>query len=135
MVLPVLLLAACDKEKTIQPNDLPANASGYVNTHFAGQQVLQVVKERDDLKISYFVYLGNGTKLEFNREGNIREIEGTVAIPNSALPVLIIDYVHVNYPAAFIRGWEIEDTRQEIKLSNNVELEFDRNGNFLRISH
>jgi hypothetical protein len=135
MLLSVLSLIACNKEKTIQPDDLPANASGYVTTHFASQQIIQTVKERDDLKLSYFVYLNNGTKLEFNREGEIRDIDGTTAVPNSALPSLILSYVQSHYPAAFIKGWRIGDTRQDIKLSTGTNLEFDRNGNFLRVGN
>ena len=50
MTLSALLLVACDKEKVVQNDDLPANASGFVNTHYSGKQILQVVKELDNLK-------------------------------------------------------------------------------------
>lgn len=133
MTLSALLLVACDKEKVVQSDDLPANASGFISTHFAGKQILQVVKELDNLKTYYHVYLSNGTKLDFSRQGNIKEIEGTEAIPDTVIPVLILNYVDTNYPAAFIRGWELDDATQEIKLSTNLELEFDKNGNFLRV--
>ena len=133
MTLSTLLLVACDKEKTVQPNDLPANASGYVSTHYTGKQILQVVKELDNLKTYYHVYLDNGTKLDFSRQGNIKKIEGTEAIPDSVIPVLILNYVDAHYPATFIRGWDIDDAIQEIKLSTDTELEFDKNGNFLRV--
>ena len=133
MTLSTLLLVACDKEKTVQPNDLPANASGYVSTHYAGDKILQVVKELDNLKTYYHVYLDNGTKLDFSRQGNIKKIEGTEAIPDTVIPVLILNYVDAHYPATFIRGWDIDDAIQEIKLSTDTELEFDKNGNFLRV--
>ena len=133
MTLSALLLIACDKEKTVQPNDLPANASGYVSTHYTGKQILQIVKELDNLKTYYHVYLDNGTKLDFSRQGNIKKIEGTEAIPDTVIPVLILNYVDAHYPATFIRGWHIDDAIQEIKLSTDTELEFDKNGNFLRV--
>jgi len=133
MTLSALLLVACDKEKVVQSDDLPANASGFISTHFAGKQILQVVKELDNLKTYYHVYLNNGTKLDFSRQGNIKEIEGTEAIPDTVIPVLILNYVHTHYSSAFIRGWKIDDATQEIKLSTDIELEFDKNGNFLRI--
>ena len=133
ILLPSFLIMACNKEETIQPTDLPADASSYITTHYAGQQILQVVKERDDLRLYYFVYLNNGTKLEFNREGEIREIEGSTAIPATALPVLIVSYVETNYPGTFIKAWQIDDTSQDVELSNNSRLEFDKNGNFLRV--
>lgn len=133
MTLSALLLVACDKEKVVQNDDLPANASGFISTHYAGKEILQVVKELDNLKTYYHVYLNNGTKLEFSRQGNIKEIEGTEAIPDSVIPALILNYVDTNYPTEFIRGWNIEDATQDIKLSGGLKLEFDKNGNFLRI--
>ena len=133
MILSAFLLVACDKEKVVQPDDLPANASGFISTHYAGKQVLQVVKELDNLKTYYHVYLDNGTKLDFSRQGNIKKIEGAGAIPDTVIPALILNYVDTNYPSEFIRGWEIDDATQDIKLSNDLKLEFDKNGNFLRI--
>ena len=133
MTLSALLLVACDKEKVVQSDDLPANASGFITTHYSGKQILQVVKELDNLKTYYHVYLNNGTKLDFSRQGNIKKVEGTEEIPDTVIPLLILNYVNTNYTAAFIRGWDIDDTNQEIKLSTDIELEFDKNGNFLRV--
>lgn len=133
MTLSALLLVACDKEKVVQPDDLPANASGFVSTHYAGKQILQIVKELDNLKTYFHVYLNNGSKLDFSRQGNIKKIEGVEAIPVTVIPALITNYVNTHYPNDFIRGWEIEEATQDIKLSNDLKLEFDKNGNFLRI--
>jgi hypothetical protein len=133
MTLSAFLLVSCDKEKVVQPDDLPANASGFVSTHYPGKDILQVVKELDNLKTYYHVYLDNGSKLDFSRQGNIKKIEGTEAIPATIIPALILDYVDTHYTADFIRGWELKDASQDIKLSSGVELEFDKNGNFLRV--
>ena len=133
MTLSALLLVACDKEKVVHNDDLPANASGFITTHYSGKEILQVVKELDNLKTYYHVYLNNGTKLDFSRQGNIKKVEGTEEIPDTVIPLLVLNYVDTNYPAAFIRGWDLDDTNQEIKLSTDVELEFDKNGNFLRV--
>ncbi|MBX3256480.1 MAG: PepSY-like domain-containing protein [Chitinophagaceae bacterium] len=129
----VLILASCDKEKVVSPNDLPATSTSYINTHFAGQQILQVVKERDDLKTTYKAYLNNGTKLEFNSDGEIIDIESNEALPESVIPAPILSYVSTNYPAVFIKEWELDKTTQDVKLSNGLTLEFDKNGTFLRI--
>lgn len=132
MILSAFLLVACDKEKVIQTNDLPAIATGFIATHYPDKQILQTVKELDNLKTYYHVYLNNGTKLYFTRLGNIKKIEGTEAIPDTIIPALILNYIKSNYPAAFIREYEIDDATQEIKLSTAINLEFDNNGNFLR---
>jgi len=133
MTLAAFLLVACDKEKVVQSTDLPPNASGFVSTHFSGNRILQVVKELDNLKTFFHVYLDNGTKLDFSRLGDLKKIEGMEPIPNTVIPAMILNYVTANYPDDFIRGWEIEDATQDAILSTGVKLEFDKNGNFLRI--
>lgn len=136
MAVPAMfLLVSCDKEKVVNNDDLPATATSFITTHYPAQAIRQVVKERDDLKTEYHVYLDNNTKLEFSKDGEIREIEGTERIPDAILSPLIVSYVTNNYAPAFIRGWDPESTNQEIKLSNGVELLFDNNGNFLRIDN
>lgn len=129
----VFVLASCDKEKVVSTNDLPSTSTTYINTHFAGQNILQVVKERDDLKTTYKVHLSGGTKLEFNKDGEIYDIESNEALPASVIPSAILSYVSTNYPSQHIKEWELDKTTQEVKLSNGLSLVFDRNGTFLKI--
>ena len=133
MTLPALLLVACDKEQVVQSDHLPANAIGFVAAHYDGRQILQVVKELDNLKTYFHVYLDNGSKLDFSRQGDIKKIEGVEEIPDTVMPLLILEYVDMLYPNDFIRGWQLEGATQDIKLSTGLKLEFDKNGNFLRI--
>lgn len=133
LALPVLLLASCTKEKVVGSNDLPATSTNYITTHFPDQTIVHAVKEFDDLQITYTVYLKNGVKIEFNQNGEVKEIEGNSALPDSVIPSAILAYVNANYASEFIKEWKLERTKQEIKLSNGITLEFDKNGNFLRI--
>lgn len=133
LALPVLLLASCTKEKIVGSDDLPATSTNYVTTHFPDQTIVHAVREYDDLQIKYTVYLKNGVKIEFNQNGEVKEIDGNNALPDSVIPAAILAYVKSNYPSAFIKKWEVERTKQEVKLSNGITLEFDKNGNFLRI--
>lgn len=128
-----LALAACDKTRVVGEDDLPKEAHLYVTKHFPEHEVLQVVKERDDLKTTYEVRLSEGYQLEFSKKGEIRGIEGNNRLPDSVLPPAILDYVQTNYPDTFILDWELDDRGQEIKLANRLELKFDRNGQFLMI--
>ncbi|WP_392389816.1 PepSY-like domain-containing protein [Campylobacter subantarcticus] len=43
----------------------------------------------------------------------------------------IMDKIQSSFPGAFIVDVDWEDFGYEIKLSNNMEMFFDRNGNFL----
>ncbi len=134
MTLAAFMLVSCDKEEAILTDELPAEVLGFVEAHYDGKTILHVVKELDNLKTYYHVYLDNGTKLDFNRHGSIKKIEGVEKIPDTVIPQLVLDYVETNYSSEFIRGWKVEDATQDITLSNDIGLEFDRNGNFLRIN-
>lgn len=133
LFLPFLFLIACQKEKDISVNDLPATSNSFIAAHFGGLKVTKVVKDFDNLKVTYEVYLSDGTKLEFDKNGVIIEMERNSALPESTLPAALVQYVKDNYPDQSIFRWEKESNGQEIKLSNGVELKFDLNGNFLRV--
>jgi hypothetical protein len=124
---------SCDKETIIDENGLPGNAASFISTHFSGIEVIQVVKDVDGFKKTFDVRLKNGTELEFKRDGSIKSIKGTGKLPDSAIPDKILTYVKTNYADHSIVEWELDDNRQEVKLSNGMELVFDKNGNFLRI--
>ncbi len=127
------IFASCEKEKVVSENDIPATSKSYITTHFPDQKIAQAIKEVDDLRTTYIVYLDNAVKLEFNKSGEVRKIEGNSELPDSVIPSPILTYVQDNYPAEYIKKWELDDNRQEVELSNGLDLEFDRNGNFLRI--
>jgi len=135
LALPFVLLASCTKEKAVGPNDLPATSTSYITAHFPDQTIVHAVKEFSDLQITYTVYLKNGVKIEFNQNGEVTEIEGSNALPDGVIPSALLHYVNNNYASEFIKEWKQERTKQKVKLSNGIELEFDKNGNFLRVNN
>ena len=52
---------------------------------------------------------------------------------SDAVQQKIMDYIRSNYPNLTLVEVEIESQKIEIELSNNIELIFDLNGNFLRL--
>ena len=66
---------------------------------------------------------------------NIIDVDGVIQLPNSVIPQSILDYVSVNYPNNVITDWELEFNHQQVELNNNIELEFEMNGNFIRIDN
>lgn len=128
-------LSACDKEEIVAVNDLPEAASQYINTHFAGEEVAQVVKDRDGARRSYEVQLKNGVELEFTKDGVIKSVESkrNDRLPNSVIPAKLLGYVQTNFPDDYIVAWSMDDRDQEIELSNGLELKFNKEGDFLRL--
>ena len=126
-------LGSCDEEKIISNNDLPAEIKEYTETHFPGNPILQSVNELDDLTKTYEILLKDNFKLKFNRKKEIIDIEGETKLPDSVIPQKIMQYVISNFPDNFITGWEIEGRNQQIELDNDLDLEFTKGGDFIRI--
>lgn len=127
-------------EVLIVVSDLPASAQKFLKDTFAGTEVVLVKKELDREGDEYKVYLSNGVKVEFDKVGNWIEVEvkHTAVMPESVIPVKAMDYVKTNYPTFKIVSVEREGDILQMELVNGkqeVELLFDKSGNFLRIDN
>lgn len=129
----IFFFTACDKESVVAENQLPTEAVMYIQTHFPEHKIVQIVKDRDGLSVSFDVILDGGYKLEFERKGAIKGVEGTAKLPDSVIPTPVLEYVNANYADQHIIDWELDDNGQEVKLINGLELKFDKQGNFLRL--
>jgi len=126
-------MSSCEKEEVVKAEDLPQTAREFISNHFVNETVTSVVKEEDGKKVSYDVVLNSGTKLDFNKEGQITEIDSHTKLPDSVIPAPIRSYVQTNYASEVIIGWELEGTNQDVDLSNRLELRFDKDNNFVSI--
>lgn len=131
----VILLTGCEKETIIQGNQVPQKIKTYLETHFIQYPVLQVLEDRDGFTLTYDVTLQQGYFLEFNRKMEIEEVTGIEPIPNSVVPSNILTYVQTQFSEQFILSWDLSDRIQEVTLDNGIQLEFDQEGNFLRIDN
>lgn len=116
-------------------NVLPATAQEMLKKHFGSKKVSMV---KVDSKIvggkEYEVILTDGTEIEFNNSGNWTEVDcGRNAVPAGLVIKPISDYVKMNYSNAKIVRIEIHRSKYEVELSNGVEIEFGRDGHFIRI--
>ncbi|MFV0484201.1 MAG: PepSY-like domain-containing protein [Bacteroidales bacterium] len=126
--------ASCDRKVLLKDAQTPAEIREFVQIHFPENSIVQTIKEIDDFEVTFDVTLKGGIFLEFNRAKQIIEIDsknGTV--PSSAISPKITEYVSTNYPDTRILQWEIDDRRQKVKISNAMELEFTKSGEFLMI--
>lgn len=130
----VLIMAptTAAQEVTIAQNQIPAAITQLVRKHYPTSRIVQSTREKKIRKTEYELKLDNGTKLEF-ANNKLKEIEGTSRVPNSLLPPLIQKYVIVNYPNSYAVEWKSDDSRQQLELNSGEELEFNKNGKFLRI--
>lgn len=127
LLLPVSAMAF---DRLIPFDELPAEAQQFVKTHFADAKVLQVKADIDE----YEVRLTNGFYLEFGLSGNWKEIKGRQApVPDAVIPARILSYVKEYYPDMPIMQIERNKWGYELEVAGGLELEFDRNCNFVRV--
>lgn len=120
------------------PSVLPQNAQDFIEENFPSATLEKADKEDKwfswDKNEMYEVHLSNGIKLDFNKDGEVTEIDSRkdAPIPMDAVPVEVKNYVEKNFSGAQITSWEKDNDEQEVELSDGTDLEFDKNGKFLK---
>lgn len=123
------------QDKVIGESQLPDAAKTYLKKHFSDAPVMQVTLDKDFFSKSYEVILRDNIKIEFDSDGKVKEIDGNAKLPNSVIPANILAYVQKNYPQNHITDWELESRKQQVSLDNGMDLEFNLQGQFLRIDN
>ncbi|MDR2237629.1 MAG: PepSY-like domain-containing protein [Chryseobacterium sp.] len=123
------------QDRAINANQLPKTAKNFLAAHFKGVSIGSTMEDREIYGVDeYKVYLGNGMKIEFDRGGNWKEVDGKhQKLPYGFIPVSIRNYASKNFPNTYIVKIEKERWAYKAELSNGLDLEFDRNGNFRKI--
>ena len=133
LILTAFTFLSCEKETLVQNDDLPAEIKTFITTYFPANNIIQSVKDRDGLELTYDIMLDGNISLEFNRKKKIIDIDGIAKLPDAVIPSKILKYVSANYSGNAITGWELDDKNQQIVLDNGLELEFNMSGDFLRL--
>ena len=137
-ILRILMIAICcmvscnmvanaGNDKPIPVNALPAKAQTLLSQHFNGQKVMLATIESGVVSRCYDVVLQNGTKLEFDKKGNLTEIDCKQAtVPAKLIPQAIRNYLKENYPAQAVKKIEMNKNEYEVELTNGLDLTFNK---------
>lgn len=131
-------MACADNDKvTNNINELPQVSRTFLSNYFNGNKVSHIKIDKDLFLIdSYDVILTDGTSVEFNRDGEWKEVKSFQQnIPDTLIPAEIKQYVNQNYPSQKIMAVERGKRKVSIDLANGLELEFDLNGNLIDIDN
>ena len=121
------MVANAGNDKPISVNALPAKAQTLLNNHFNGQKVMLATIESGVVSRSYDVVLQNGTKLEFDKKGNLTEIDCKQGIvPALLIPQAIKNYLKDNYAEQSVKKIEINKKEYEVELTNGLDLTFNK---------
>ena len=121
------MVANAGNDKPISVNALPAKAQTLLSNHFNNQKVMLATIESGVVSRSYDVVLQNGTKLEFDKKGNLKEIDCKHGIvPALLIPQAIRNYLKENYPAQAVKKIEMNKNEYEVELINGLDLTFNK---------
>ena len=117
-------VAKADNDKVIDTTQLPQAAQVFIKKYFGTNKVV-IAKEDAGLFISsYDVIFADGTKLEFDNDGNWTEVKCT-PVPANLVPSQIQSKINELFPGTQVLKIERDGNGYDIKLSNRQELEFD----------
>lgn len=117
-----------DNDKPINMTQLPTTAQQTIKKYFGNKKVALAKQESGLFEKSYDVVFNNGERVEFDRKGNWTEIDCKAsAVPAGLIPAKISQYVKTTYPGAKIVQIEKDDSQYEVKLSNRLEITFNKN--------
>lgn len=113
-------------DKVIGKNQLPAQAQSFLNENFANVKISYAKQETDFIERSYEVVLADGTKLEFTKKGNWKEVDCRYSeVPSAIVPAPIKNFINENYSGSRVLKIERDSRGYEVKLSNKLELKFN----------
>ncbi|MEL3906496.1 MAG: PepSY-like domain-containing protein [Treponema sp.] len=136
IIMLMIGISAClvwGKETILKPAEIPQEITAFTDAHFKGQKIIRAVKDTEGVSVTYDIVLENGVKLEFNRKKAVIDIEHHVKLPDSVVPAEILSYIAQEYNGETVIGWERDRTKQTVKLSNGLELEFSLKHEFIRV--
>ena len=137
-ILRILMIAICcmvscnmvanaGNDKPISVNTLPAKAQALLTKHFSNQKVVLATIESNVIGKNYDVVLKNGTKLEFDKKGNLTEIDCKQDIvPAQLIPQAIRNYLKDNYAGQSVKKIEMNKNEYEVELANGLDLTFNK---------
>lgn len=118
-------------DKPVNFYDLPEVSIDFIKEHFNEGEVSYTEIDKELFSKSYVVYFADGSKIEFDKEGNWEDICSKNEVPEGAVPVLITSYVKDKHPLAKIVEIERDKKNYEIELDNGIEIKFDLDFNVI----
>jgi len=132
LVLTLATAGACltlsaDDGKPIGREQLPAASQTFITSYFPGTDISFAKVERDFLSKSYEVFFVDGSKVEFDGDGEWESVDcKKQPVPSGIVPAQIARYVQERHPGQPIVQIDRDTRDYEVELANGIELKFDR---------
>jgi hypothetical protein len=128
--LTLLTLTSCADQ------DIPVNSQHFIKQYFPGTSVVlvEIDDDDDDSEMEYCVWLNDGTKVEFDMQGEWERVgRKKTGVPVKLIPPTIIQYVKANYPDDVVSKLSRKPYGYKIELSNDMDLRFNLQGQFIEV--
>ena len=125
--LTMLLVTACVDGK------IPPHSEAFINQYFPHSSVVLVEMDNDDDdELEYSVLLNDGTKIEFDLQGDWKRVgRKKTGVPTSLIPPAINQYVRIHFPEDVVTKLSKKPYGFKIELSNDMDVRFNPKGQFM----
>lgn len=123
------------QEKIIQFAQLPPSAQSFIKTYYPKSTVSHITMENEFLaEKEYKIVLTDGVKIEFDGKGNWTEVDAKLhAVPTNIVPASIHAHIKKSFPNNNIVQISKSARKYEVELTNGLDLEYNKKGEFVRI--
>lgn len=113
---------------------LPTGARVTLDKNFKAKVSVVKIEKTLGRVDDYEVVLTDGTEVEFDRNGNWKNVEtsSSKSVPASIIPVGIREHCKKYHSSARIVGIERNRGGYEVELSTGIEIKFNKEGKFVR---
>ena len=112
---------------------MPANVKNFLAKYYPKETVAKYESKKTVVGQKYEVKLNNGAEIDFDKNGNWEEISDKQGVPSALIPIKIKTYLAQKYKGVKVESIDKEGDKIKVDLINDIDLEFDKNGKFLRI--
>ena len=112
---------------------MPANVKAFLAKYYPKATVVKYEAKTTLAGKKYELKLNNGAEIDFDKNGNWEEIIDKQGVPIVLIPAKIKIYLDQKYKGVKVESIDKDDNKIKVDLLNDIDLEFDKNGKFLRV--
>ena len=125
-LLALVMMVSCEDVS------VPVQATAFIDQYFPESSVVLVEIENDEGTREYSVWLNDGTKIEFDMQGNWKRVgRKKTGVPSILIPDTIMQYVKTHYPNNVVTKFSKKEYGYKLELSDDIDLRFNKQFQFI----
>jgi hypothetical protein len=125
-LLALVMMVSCEDVS------VPVQATAFIDQYFPESSVVLVEIENDEGTRAYSVWLNDGTKIEFDMQGNWKRVgRKKTGVPSILIPDTIMQYVKTHYPNNVVTKFSKKEYGYKLELSDDMDLRFNKQFQFI----